>query len=49
MKNTSVAIGVMKIQSSSLLYRVILAELAINTLPRYTIISNAAVGKTIYN
>jgi len=30
-------------------YRVILRELAINTLPSYTSISNAAVGNTIYN
>ena len=29
-------------------YLVILAELAINTLPSYTNISNAAVGNTIY-
>ena len=30
-------------------YRVILRQLAINTLPSYTSISNAAVGNTIYN
>jgi len=30
-------------------YRVFLREFAINTLPSYTSISNAAVGNTIYN
>jgi len=30
-------------------YRVILREFVINTLPRYTSISNAAVGNTFYN
>jgi len=30
-------------------YRVILRQLVINNLPRYTSISNAAVGNTIYN
>jgi len=30
-------------------YFVILRELLIKTLPSYTIISNAAVGNTIYN
>jgi predicted transcriptional regulator len=30
-------------------YRVILRELVINTLPRYTSISNAAVRNTVYN
>jgi hypothetical protein len=30
-------------------YRVILRAFAINTLPSYTRISNAAVGDTVYN
>jgi len=30
-------------------YRVVLGELVINTLPRYTSISNGAVGNTVYN
>ena len=30
-------------------YSVILRELVINTLPRYTNISNSAVGNTVYN
>jgi len=30
-------------------YRVILRQPAINTLPSYTSISNAAVGNTVYN
>ena len=30
-------------------HRVIVRELVINTLPSYTVISNAAAGNTIYN